>query len=133
MNLEQIHSAIKVYDKLVSLVYDKVKFMSSISSNYSTNRGINDICFEEDQVQIVYNSSYRGYSDQDSFEFPITWLALNDEELKDVIEKKNQEEERIKLEREEARKKLEKEAKEKKERLEYERLKDKFEKLYSNQ
>lgn len=83
-NLQQIKDVIASYVKLEALVRDKVKIMNQVDDAYATARGIEAISFEDDIVNVRCDDSFMGILDHYHFDFPVAYLALRDDALKEV-------------------------------------------------
>jgi len=127
-NLEQIKEVISNYDKLIALAKTKIKIMEEIDDKYNTARGIESIEFYNDNdVSVSCDDTCRGCYDSLSFSFPLSYLSLNDDELKIAVaegKSKRDEEERLKKEEKELK---EQKDKEQRELEQYKKLKQKFE------
>lgn len=127
-NLEQIKEVINNYDKLIQLVYTKIDIMKKIDYKYNTARGIECINFYGDNsVSVICDDTCMGSYDTFSFSFPLDYLSLSDDKLKEVIEQ-----DKVKRIEEERLKKLENELKRQKDKEQqelelYKKLKQKFE------
>lgn len=127
MNIEQINDIVSKYNDLYELAYNKIELVSKIDSFYSINRGIERLSFEDKSIYVEYDDTCMGCYSTDSFYFPIEWLTLSDDELKQTVLKAK--EERLEKERlaKEEKERKERLAKEEKERKDYLRLKNKYE------
>jgi len=124
---EQIDAVIENYGRLIALVKEKIKVIHKFDSQYNTNHGIEEIVFEDDSVYVRYDDTCRGCYDSSSFSFPLSYLTVQDDELKDIViaakELRIEQEKRAKEERQQK----DKEDSEKRDREQYKRLKKKFE------
>jgi len=125
MTQEEIKLFIEKYESFVELVCDtKVKLQKVNYFRWFTHGYFSNLTIEDGLVILTY---YHGHIEDNSVQFPASWLLLSDEDLimtatiDDKI--KTEEEQRIKLEREEAAQK----SREDREREEYLKLKAKFE------
>lgn len=126
-NIEQIKEIISNYDKLIELAKNKISIMEDIDDKYNTARGIETINFYgENDVSVSCDDSCMGCYDTLGFSFPLSYLALSDDELKEVVLKAKQEREKAELIKEEQQKEKEKQEKEKRELALYNSLKQKF-------
>ena len=91
MNIEQINKILSDYNELISLVKSKVSVLEPLDSRYNTCRGIEEIIIEEGSVTVRCNDSFRGCYDTVSFDFPLEWLTIPDNELEEMVktEKEN--------------------------------------------
>lgn len=105
-----IQTIISDYDRLKHLAANKLKVLSSISMDYCTYNGIDEILIDELNVYVKY--SHDIYEDR-GFQFPTEWLSKSDDELVEIVKHETR---------------LKAEHKEKREREQYERLKTKYEK-----
>lgn len=127
MNHERIIEIISNYNELIKLVKSKVAILEELDTKYNTSRGIEDITFTTDTVNVMCDDSSMGCSDYLSFSFPIDWLSKTDLELKELIENERELEKEMRRKKEEdMRLRIEKETKER-DFKEYQRLKAKFE------
>lgn len=127
-NLEQIKEVINNYDNLITLVKAKIKVIEKIDIKYNTSRGIEGICFSSDnKVSVTCDDSFMGCYDSLSFNFPLEYLTLSDDELILVVTKAKKDrvanEKLIKQQKE----LKEQKDKEQRELEQYEKLKQKFE------
>lgn len=128
MKLEEINEIVSNYYKLVVLAKEKIKIIEEFDSQYCTARGIEEISFESDYVNVKCDNSCRGCYDTLYFSFPISFLTKNEDELKNIViydkelrlekERKAKEESKLK----------EKQDAEQRDLEQYKRLKEKFEK-----
>lgn len=129
MTLEQIKQTISNYDELINLATDKIKLMGSLDSIYDTARGIEEISFDgDDIVHVRYDTTCYGCYDCDCFSFPLSYLSLDDSELKVAIEQdkiKRIENEQLIKDENEFKERIDKE---KRELKLYKQLKEKFDK-----
>jgi len=82
--LEQINEVIKNYNDLQALVEEKVAILEIIDNKYNTAKGIEEIKFEDDNVYVTCDNTCMGCYDSLSFSFPLVYLTLSDEKLKEV-------------------------------------------------
>lgn len=118
MNLAEIDKKIKKYNELKEFVIERYKFMCKHSPYYCLGNYDNAVNFED---KVYITGEFR--DGIETYDFPIEWLALSDDELIQELE----EEKRL---REKAWEKLvaaEKAMVEKEERAVYMKLKEKFE------
>ena len=90
MTLEQINKIVEDYESLLQLIRDKAKILLEYDpQKYSNIDYAEDISIKNDEVwlEIVYGVSV---------DFPLCWLALDDESLKETVLKDLQEFERLK-------------------------------------
>ena len=121
MKKEQIESIIGDYNYLIACTKNTISKLSKLdNSQYSTRRGVEDIKFYGDSVNVTCDDTCMGCYDQHSFEFPNEYLTMTDEQL--LVAVNNEKTERIKKEE----LKLEREKREELERklIQFERLKN---------
>jgi hypothetical protein len=124
MKLEQIKEIIENYEKLYELASSKIKVLENLDSQYTISRGIEDISFYDDMVNVICDDGMGYYR---SFIFPTIWLSKTDSELEEIVimEKELKVEKERKLKKEKQLK--EKLEKEQREFEQYQRLKAKYE------
>lgn len=127
MNIEEINDVIKKYNILYEYAENTIQIMGILDEKYKTSKGIEQITFDEDTVNVVCDDTCRGCYDTFSFSFPIIWLTLNNEQLKSVITTLREIENDKKAHEEE----LKKQQEQKKEYEKFLELRDKYEKLCS--
>ncbi len=127
-NLNEIKEVLSKYDNLIELAKSKVAILENIDpKQYDTARGIQDVEFYDNSVTVTCDNSSRGCYDMTSFSFPLHFLSLSDEDLKDKVEKEKIERVEALIKKEEERKLKEEEVKEQMEIEQYRRLKEKYE------
>lgn len=105
MNLVEIQITIAKYQELEKLARQKIAIMEKHDYRaYGTARGIERISFDDELVYVVCDDTCLGHYDTLSFEFPVSLLALGDEELEVEINRRREERERKEIEDAEARK-----------------------------
>ena len=83
--LNQINEVITNYNKLILLAEAKINILSEVDDKYDTARGIEEITFKSDKVHVRCDDSVGGFDDSISFSFPMSYLALNDNDLQIVV------------------------------------------------
>ena len=124
--LEEIKTVIEEYDKLITLVKEKIAQLEMLDGKkYDIGRYIDEIDLDAKSGKV----NVRCYNDYMSgFSFPLSFLIMTNDELnKTVVQERNDRLEQKRIELEQAELKA-KETKEAKERALYESLKAKFEK-----
>ena len=126
MTIEEINSIVDNYEGLLTFIKDRLKFMEKFDGLYSTGGKIDNIEIYNDKVNVTTWYNMCGYTEHESFNFPLVFLTYDDDKLSKAIgdeckarlqlEEKRKEEEKIK----------DKLAKEQRELAEYQRLKNKF-------
>ena len=125
--IEQINKIIDEYDAMYNHACHVIEVISSVDGEYDTNKGIEEMSFYKDSVHVNYDDTCMGCYDSGSFIFPIEFMCMTDDDLRDAaVKAKAQRKAEI------AAKNSEKEKKdmldrEQRERNEYNRLKRKFE------
>ena len=128
MEQEEIKSILEHYDKLKNLVLSTLSTLREIDSKrYDTGIGIEEIEFEDNQVNIRYDDSIYGCYDSGWIFFPLTFLSMTDKELTEAVEEINEKERLKKQAQIMAQERLDEKNKHERELREYERLKEKFE------
>ena len=130
MNVEEFKTACETFEKVKLEAFRVMKaYYCDVDDPYED---IINVDVEKDAVVVYYTyNDYDGYSYNrmfSYFNFPVSWIALNDEELDEAID---QHKKAIKLQEEIEKKKRELEEKEEeiaKEKAELARLKAKYEK-----
>lgn len=130
MNVEEFKTACKTFENVKLEAFRVMKaYYCDVDDPYED---IINVAVEKDEVVVYYiYYDYDGYSTSHMFSyfnFPVSWIALNDEELDEAID---QHKKAIKLQEEREAKRQarkEKEEEEAKEKAELARLKAKYEK-----
>lgn len=119
--LEELVNVFEAYEEIVSRASDIAELPSGTSVDYIEYDGVNGM------IDVYGTSVCRGECYHEEDRFPMEWLILSDEQVKEVKAEKKRAELLAKQERE--REKAERAAREQeeKDRAEYERLKLKFE------
>jgi len=125
-NLEQIREVISTHGKLIASIKDKIEIMKRHDSAYDPGRGVESIHFEHGNINVTYDDSCYGYSASSWFSFPLSYLVLTDEELKERVLKDKEDREKLKMQEEEMREIKDTQEKEQREREQYAKLKEKF-------
>ena len=129
MEQKLIEKIIRDYDDLLELAKNRLKIIEIADNKYNTARGVEDISFDINTTPYVCvkcDDSCMGCYDSLSFSFPLHWLSLSDEELKNVVIKEKIDEiKKEKLKNEALILRRQKE-KEQQELRQYKRLKEKF-------
>lgn len=127
MKLEQIKEIINQYEELNKLARQKIAIMEEHDYDvYNTAKGIEEISFEDEIVYVRCDDSCMGCYDFLSFSFPLSLLALNDEELAVEIKRREEEREQKKKEEEENNKRREIEKRKEQDLETLRRLKEKY-------
>lgn len=129
MNLAEIQTTLEKYQELVKLTRRKIAIMEKHDyDTYNTAKGIEDIYFEDENetVHVRCDDSCMGCYDSLSFNFPVRFLALGDEELAAEIERRVDEREQRKKVEEENRRMRENEKRKEQELETLRKLKEKY-------
>lgn len=119
--LEELKDLFAAYEEVVSRASDIAELPSGTSVDYIEYDGVNGM------IDVYGTSVCRGECCPEEDRFPIEWLVMSDEQVKEVKAEKKRAELLAKQERErEAAERVAREQEEK-DRVEYERLKLKFE------
>ena len=126
--LEDIKKVISEYDELHSLARSKILLLESIDPvAFNTYKYVDEISFEMEHVHVVCDDSHGDWTDYYSFDFPLSYLVMDEDELTELV--KQSIKDRIEKERllKEQKRLAEKEKHDKFELEQYLKLKRKFE------
>jgi len=128
MKIQEIQEIVEKYNELQEHSETVIAKLTKLDSKeYDISRGIEEISIDLNFVYVTCDNTYRGCVDTIYFKFPISYLSMDDDELKNtVIEMKERREEKKRIEKEIAEKE-ERIKREERERQQYESLKKKFE------
>lgn len=127
-NLELIRQVIDLYEGLLYQAKSQITILEKLDyEKYNTCRGIEEITFDGDLVNVKCDDSCRGCYDTHYFDFPLSWLDKSEEELSVIIKEAREKEEEAKRKAQEEKKAKEEKEREQREMETYLRLKEKFE------
>ena len=86
MDIEQLKDLITKHKELEDLVIHKIEFMSMIDDWYGIYDRIDKIYFDSTIVNILNSNNFASNITR----FPIEWLIIPDNELKDILLKSKQ-------------------------------------------
>lgn len=98
MKKEIILQIINEYKELYSYAEKFSKFLSTLSNKYDNYRGVENIIFDGNEVVVTVDDTCRGCWSTHSFSFPMEWLSMTEDEVKNQIEILNRVEENRKIE-----------------------------------
>lgn len=86
MELQNIKDTINNYNYLIVLAKKIIAKLEILDgSTFNTFKGVEDISFDDKNVNVICDDSCYGSSDKESFIFPLSYLSLNDRELTDAV------------------------------------------------
>jgi DNA-binding transcriptional MerR regulator len=124
---EEIKSIIEAYNELNNLVVEKIEVLKKFDPcYYDTSRGVENISFYDDTVHIICDDFYFGCNSTEHFCFPLSYLSMDENDLKTVVQQDKEKREELNKKLKEQKENREKEEERIRELNEYNRLKQKF-------